>query len=1110
MTTFRALSLLWVILAFGCGQSADHHQQQQPLFTLLTAEETGVDFINTLDYDEKFNIYTYRNYYNGGGVGLGDFNNDELPDIYMISNTGSNRLFLNKGDLKFEDITEKSGAGGVRSWSTGVSLVDINADGFLDIYVCNSGESEGNDRQNELFINNGDLTFTEQAEAYGIGDRGYTTHASFFDYDRDGDLDLYILNNSFKAIGSFDLTQNARYTRDSIGGDKLLRNDEGHFVDVSAEAGIYGSIIGFGLGVTVGDMNNDGWQDLYISNDFFERDYIYINNGDGTFRETLEQEMRSISGASMGADMADINNDGYMDVFVTEMLPRDESRVKMVTTFEDWDHYQYNLDNGYYHQFTRNMMHLNNGNSTYSEIGRLLGVYATDWSWGALIADFDNDGYKDIYVSNGIYQDLTNQDYLMYIADPKTQMAIISEDNVDYRRLIDAIPSKKISNYAFANKGDLSFIDATAEWGLTEPSHSNGSAYGDLDNDGDLDLVINNVNMPMFIYRNNLNNGSDTANHFLQIDLRGDKQNLLGIGAKIEARTAGATYSIEAQPIRGFESTMNPRPLLGVGENTVIKELKVSWPDGRVTMIKDVPTNQRITIHQSAAGKLLKTDDGPVQPPFIFTDITSLLPIDFKHIENDFVDFTRDRLLFHMRSTEGPKMSKADVNGDGLEDFFVGGAKGMAGELFIQTMEGFVRAQTPVFAQDADAEDLSSLFFDADNDGDMDLYVTSGGNEYPETSRALSDRLYFNDGTGEFVKSSAILPAGRYESTSVVKAADYDNDGDQDLFVGVRLKPFLYGIPANGYILNNDGKGNFTNVTSAIAPELTNFGLITDADWVDIDGDGDQDLIVVGEWLPLSIFINDEGTFQNMTIEAGLANTKGWWNVLAVKDIDGDGDMDFVAGNHGLNSRFKASQEQPVKLYVNDFDQNGSAEHIIIQYNGDKAYPLALRHDVIRQIPDLSEKYMTYENYQGQTIEDMFPPEILERSVVQEVTTLESAIVINNGDGTFVVSPLPLAAQYSPTYAILIDDFDGDGDQDILLGGNLYNVKPEVGRYDASYGTFLSGDGYGDFMSLEAIESGLNLEGEIRDFMKIKTTRGLTILVARNNEKLIILRSEIP
>ena len=1106
LKVFLGICLLLPFFIFSCTKPSGNH-----LFTLMPASVTHADFINKLDYEiqlkKKFNVYTFRNFYNGGGVALGDVNNDGLLDIFMTSNMGSNKLYLNKGNFEFEDISKKAGIEG-KGWSTGVSFADVNGDGLIDIYVCKSGNEAGMTNHNELYINNGDLTFTEKAKEYGIDESsGNSTEGVFFDYDKDGDLDLFLLKNFPKAIGDFNLKENQRLVRDSVGGDKLFRNDGNKFTDVSEAAGIYGSTIGFGLGVAVGDINQDGWMDIYVSNDFFERDYVYLNNHDGTFKESLVDMMRSTSAASMGGDMADLNNDHYPEVFTTDMLPEHNDRLKTKTTFDNWENYKIGVDYGYHSQFTRNMLQLNNADGTFSEIGRMAGVSATDWSWGALMTDLDNDGLKDIFIANGIYKDLTDQDYIKYFSNRDVVMSIVSGNNVDYKKLIDAIPSVKLSNYAFKNMGNYRFQNMADKWGLGEPGFSNGAAYGDLDNDGDLDLVINNVNLPMSIYRNETNNQLP-GNHYLKVVLKGESGNTQAIGAKVTVKNMGKFIYLEQMPMRGYLSTVDPRPNLGLGALTMVDSLIIEWPDGQTTLKTNVSADQTLTLYQKDAdAKSVHVVDPVSSQHKYFEDISKENRINFVHKESDFNDFEREPLLYQMMSTEGPRMCKGDVNGDGLDDIYICGAKGQAGALMLQNKNGtFESIDKELFEADKISEDMDCAFFDADGDGDLDLYVASGGNEFPESSSALADRLYINDGKGHFVKSDQILPAGKYESTSCVRPADYDKDGVMELFVGIRLKPFEYGVPCNGYLLENDGRGHFTDVTSRIAPELINIGMIRDMLWEDVDGDGDPDMIIAGDWMGLKVFINENGKFKEKKDAFGPDKTEGWWNCLAAGDFNGDGHIDFIAGNHGLNSRFKASPGKPVSMYVNDFDLNGTVEQIICTYDGDKSYPLALKHDLTRQIPELEKKYPDYKMYKDQQITDIFTPEQLKSSIHLDVNLLETSLFINDGTGHFTREPLPVEVQFSPVYAAAVGDFNNDGNADILLGGNLYNVKPELGRYDASYGSFLIGDGKGGFSYMPAKSSGFHLDNEVRNILEVKTTKDKILVVARSNDPLQVFK----
>ena len=1067
------------------------------LYELLDKTQSGIDFENNLSYNQDFNVYKYRNYYNGGGVAMGDINNDGLIDVYLTANQKKNKLYLNKGDFKFEDISEFSNSSGQKAWSTGVTMVDINNDGFLDIYVCNSGDIKGDNKQNELFINNGDLTFTESAKNYNLDDLGYSTHAAFFDYDKDGDLDVYILNNSYQAIGTFNLRRNERPKRDELGGDKLMENRGGQFVDVTEEAGIYGSVIGFGLGVTIGDVNNDGWEDIFISNDFFERDYLYINQKNGSFNEDLTSQMNSISGASMGADMSDIDNDGFNDIFVTEMLPSEYSRLKTVTTFEDWNKYQYMIKNGYHHQFTRNMLHYNNGNNSFSEIGRFSGVDASDWSWGALIYDMDNDGFKDLFISNGIYRDLTNQDYLQYISNEEVIRSMVVDKKVNYKNLIDIIPSNKVKNHAYKNQDGLKF-KSFDDSGLQTPSFSNGSAYGDLDNDGDLDLIVNNVNMPVFVYKNTLDT---VSSNFIKIDLKGNALNKFAIGSKVEVILPdGNSLFQEVQPARGFQSSVDIRPNFGLG-NIEQFDLKVTWPDRSVTNLENIKSNQILKIYQSESN--IYNDINNFYPlSNVFENIDGI--VDYNHKENLFVDFNRERLIYHMCSNEGPNLTLNDINSDGKNDLLIPGSKGQLSVIYLSTEKGFTldNRNNDTFKKYLNSENTKSIFFDADNDGDLDLYLASGGSELSPYSELLYDTLLFNDGTGLFNPSIQKLPNSNNKiSTGAVISADIDNDGDLDLFVGERIKIGRYGAPCSGYVLINDGNGIFTDMTAKWAPFFKEMGLITDAQFNDFDGDNDQDLIIAGEFMGIEIYENDGNQFIK---NSSLMNEdlKGWWNKLHLEDLDNDGDMDIIAGNHGENSRFKASMERPIKLYYNDFDRNGSEEGVLtFNASNGKDYPYALRHNLIDQMKILKKKFPNFESFKDADISKIFNKDELENATISEVNNLQTTILINNGKLRFNKITLPKEVQFSPIYAINSADFDNDGDKDILMGGNLFNAKPEVGIYDASYGIYLENLGDNKFKYIKN-GNGFFVKGEVRDIVIDENF----VIVARNSDNILTFK----
>jgi len=1073
--------------------------KQKNVATLFTeVDNSNIEFINTITESKEFNVFKYRNFYNGGGVATGDLNNDGLPEVFFTANQGANKLYFNKGNLQFDDISVNAGFGEKKQWSTGVVMVDINADGWLDIYVCNAGNMmEKPLRKNQLFINNHNLTFTDRAAEYGLDNDGYSTQASFFDYDLDGDLDCFLVNNSPIPVNTLNYA-NMRNVPDAQspfaeflkgGGDHLFKNDNGHYKEVSKEAGIYGSIISFGLGVTVGDINDDGYPDVYVSNDFFEKDYLYINQKNGTFIDEMEKRMQHISFSSMGADMQDINNDGKPDIFTTDMLPGDDYRLKTNTSFEGYDVFKLKQNQGFYNQFTQNSLQVNIGNGQFVESAFYSGVAASDWSWGALMFDADNDGLADIFVCNGIFRDVTDQDFIDFFADDIVKQMVLTGKKEEIGTVINKMPSVPIPNKVFKNKGNLQFSDEGINWGFDKPTFSNGASYADLDNDGDLDLVINNVNQKALLYRNN--SREQNKENFISVLLNYKVPNNFGIGSTIKIYQGNQIISRELNPSKGFQSSVEYKQTIGLG-NKQIDSMKIIWPDQSISAITNPVINQLNIIDYSTTSPmaLIKTNQ-PLASPY-FETIKSIFE---KHTEDDYVDFYTERNIPFMLSKQGPKSAVADVNGDGLDDIYIGGAVQQAGQLYLQTKNGFVKKDVKDFTQ-FKFYDVTAIFFaDLDQDGDMDLFTGGGGNFLPASADIYQNNIFLNDGNGNFSLKAGALPIGHTNCGTAI-SIDYDGDGKLDIFIGSRSEPQNYGVAPKSFLYRNVGNGNFEDVTDQVAPFLNDLGMITAASWSDINGDIKKELIIIGEWMYPHIYSFGGDKFTEM--KTGLENYSGWWQQFSLADMDNDGDTDIVLGNLGENFYLKADKAHPVKVWIKDFDQNGILDKIFSHTINENDVPVFLKKDITEQIPSLKKSNLRHQDFAKKSIPDLFGKSI-ENAKVLKVNCAFSGVAYNDGKGNFIMKPFPVELQLSSINAIAIKDINEDGWNDILVAGNFFDLLPQFCRIDGSYGNILINNKKGNFLQTSVAQSGLNLNGQVKEIIPIKFKNNQGFLFLQNN-----------
>ncbi len=1081
-----SLLLILSALLYSCDKN-------EKLFYRFSPNESSIYFKNQLVENEKFNLIEYLYFYNGGGVATGDVNNDGLLDVYFVSNQGENKLYLNKGNFKFEDISKSAGIESLGEWKTGVSMVDINGDGYLDIYQNRLGGYKNIRGKNELFINNGDLTFTESAKEYGLDFEGFSTHSAFFDYDSDGDLDVYLLNHSVHTERSYGSSK-LRYERNEKSGDKLYRNEisDGNniFIDVSDESGILGSNIGYGLGISISDINRDGCDDIYVSNDFRENDYLYINNCDGTFSEELEKNINYTSRFSMGNDISDINNDLYPDIFVLDMLPEDEKVLKSSAGDDSFEIYKLKLGFGFNKQFTRNTLQLNNGNNSFSEVSQLLGIHATDWSWSTLMEDFDVDGNVDIYISNGIVKRPNDMDYINFLSNEKIISGLVQNPDLNNKDLLNEMPDGKVSNYAFKNLSDLEFKDVSKDWGLDYKGYSNGATYDDFDNDGDQDLVVNNINDYSFIYKNN--SRDNNLGNYLNIEFDGEKFNLNGIGAKVTLWLKEKIIYKENFLNRGFMSSKSSGLNFGLGKSSIIDSLEVVWPSKKSQKLYSVYVNQTITLFEENANKLFYINE---KNSIIFYDLSNKNLIKYRHKENVFNDFNREALIPFMISKEGPAIAVGDINNDQFLDIFIGSPSFQVSKLFLGNKSGNYKLNQQFnIEKDSLSEDVDALFFDADNDGDLDLYVVSAGNEFSVNSNSVKDRMYFNN-DGIFEKNNKFIEVNQHNS--VVKNYDYDNDGDQDLFVGGRVIPGEYGISPKSYLLKNDGIGNFK-----IDKIFNDLGMITDAKWDDMNGDGTKDLITCGDWNSINIFNNKNG---ELIIDSSFVGNslKGWWFSIETADLNNDGKMDIIAGNLGKNSKLKPSKEAEVSMYIDDFDNNSRLEHIITYQKKSKEYPIANKDELSKQLNYLNRDFFYYKDFAGLDVREIFSEESLSISQKLSVNNFSSMVLINYGDN-FEVIELPLLAQVSPIRDIQVLDYNEDGNKDLLLVGNNSNVSPFFGSFDSNFGVLLKGEGNGNFSYINQSTSGLKIRGDVSKVLPLDKNKS-KFVIGKNDENISII-----